>query len=72
MKKTILALLILTPTLFLTGCITETIYSPGYASYPVYNGSYVSSTGYGAGDYGLGFGTNYDPQDGLADFGVEH
>lgn len=72
MNKTILAVLICIPTLFLTGCVTETIYAPGYVSYPAYNGSYVSSTGYGVGDYGLGFGSDYNPHYGLLDFGAEH
>ncbi|WP_133137542.1 hypothetical protein [Legionella rowbothamii] len=71
MKKIILALLVLTPELFLTGCIIGTNSSPDYIS-PVYNRNYVSSTGYGMSDYGLGFGTSYNPRYGLMNFGIEH
>ncbi|MDR3501711.1 MAG: hypothetical protein P4L79_03930 [Legionella sp.] len=71
MKKIILALLVLIPELFLTGCVIDTNASRDYVS-SGYNGSYVSSTGYGVSDYGLGFGTNYNPRYGLMDFGIEH
>jgi hypothetical protein len=66
MKKSFFAVFILLSALFLPGCVIGT----GYSYYPVYNGSYVSSTGYGVSDYGLGFGRSYNPDDGLADFGV--
>lgn len=72
MNKIISSLLLLIPALFLTGCITENMYSSGYSSSRPYNGTYISSTGYGVGDYGLGFGTNYNPRYGLEDFGIEH
>lgn len=61
MKRIFLAVLIGVSVTFLTGCVTETSYSPGY------NTSYISSTGYGVGDYGLGYGTNYGQ--GVAGFG---
>lgn len=61
MKKIILAVFVLIPVTFLTGCIIQTGNSPGYAYSPGYNGSYVSSTGYSTADYGLGFGTYYSP-----------
>lgn len=71
MKKIILALLVLIPQLFLTGCIIGSNSSSENGP-PVYNRNYVSSTGYGMGDYGLGFGTSYNPRYGLMDFGIEH
>ncbi|WP_058533892.1 hypothetical protein [Legionella saoudiensis] len=71
MKKIILLLLVLLPELFLTGCIIGTNSTPEYVS-PGYNASHISSTGYGISDYGLGFGTNYNPRYGLMDFGIEH
>ncbi|EHL29204.1 hypothetical protein [Legionella drancourtii] len=72
MKKTFFAVFTFMLVTFLTGCIigTGSGYSPGYAYSPGYNASYVSSTGYGVSDYGLGFGRSYNPDYGLLDFGV--
>lgn len=69
MRKTLLAVFTLGAVLSLTGCMVGTG-APGYAYSPGYNRSYVSSTGYGVSDYGLGFGRSYNPDYGLADFGV--
>ncbi|MFJ1269369.1 hypothetical protein ACD661_12445 [Legionella lytica] len=70
MRKIILVLLVLLPELFLTGCVIGANSSPEYIA-PAYNRNYVSSTGYGMSDYGLGFGTS-NPRYGLMDFGIEH
>lgn len=56
MRKAFLAVFLFVPVLVLSGCVTtETSYTPQY------NAGYVSATGYGVGDYGLGFGNDYKP-----------
>ncbi len=63
MKKNIVSLLVFLPTMFLTGCVTETTYNPGYNSNYVYTGSsyvYSGGAGYWPSNYNrVGYGRGY-------------
>ncbi|BCA95767.1 hypothetical protein TUM19329_21280 [Legionella antarctica] len=68
MNKTIMAVLILVPATFLTGCVTQrTSYSSGYNSDYLYKRSNSSTGNLGVVSYGLdfgkGYGINYGPDD---------